>query len=377
MKNILKGNKGASEIVGALLLIAVVIVAVSGIAVIVAQVQKNEMERQSNIDAVEKENIKIMSILPVLNYTNDIIIYLDSLNITIVNLNSQDSRIASVVINDKWAAGYNSTEENDESQQKSYNNNDRLTVPAGKSKVLSINFSTNYNPPINVSSQKALKITILTENGNTFTKLYMPPTPVIKTSIETENLGVAERDLLVLDGSDSFDDGSILSYQWNICNSSTYNSTENITLSTTGKRIRAYLNSTGPFYVWLNLTDDTNMIGISPEPVKIPENKNFNPPMMLDAKQIADAGPCPGPAGSNCINATITDLYGKGVPNVGVSFIWKSGTSSTSPIAVPMAALTDSNGNAYAEVKGTIGDSGLIQARSGTLNPVDVAVTVA
>ena len=85
MKNIHKNNKGASEIVGALLLIAVVIIAASGIAVIVAQVQKNEMDRQSTIDAVEKENIKIMSIQPILNDTTG---FLDSLNITIVNLNS-------------------------------------------------------------------------------------------------------------------------------------------------------------------------------------------------------------------------------------------------------------------------------------------------
>ncbi len=350
MKNIRKNNKGASEIVGALLLIAVVIIAASGIAVIVAQVQKNEMDRQSTIDAVEKENIKIMSIQPVLNDTTS---FLDALNITIVNLNSQDSRITTVIINDKAALNFTSTDAYN--AETVYDYTDRLNVPAGKGKVLSINFSTNYDPPINVSPQKPLKVSVLTENGNIFSKIYQPPTPVIKTSIETEDLGVAERDLLVLDGSDSVDDGSILSYQWNICNSSTCNSTENITLSTTGKKVRADLNSTGPFYVWLNLTDDTNMIGISPEPIKIPVDKNFNPPVYLAANYSPST-----------LEATVTDMDGNPVLGVGVSFIALSGNSTCSPTG----GVTGLSGQVSTTVTGT----GVIQVRSGKMTPVDVQV---
>ena len=191
--------------------------------------------------------------------------------------------------------------------------------------------------------------------------MYMPPTPIIKTSIETENLGVAERDLLVLDGSDSFDDGSILSYQWDICNTTTCNSTENITLSTTGKRIRAYLNSTGPFYVWLNLTDDTNMIGISPEPIKIPVDKNFNPPVRLSATYTGAV-----PAG--IIEATVKDIDGKNVSGVGVSFIRMSGNATYSP----SGGVTNSSG----QVSATVTDGGgVIQVRSGMMNPVDIVVS--
>jgi len=359
MKNILKSNKGASEIVGALLLIAVVIVAVSGIAVIVAQVQKNEMERQSNIDAVEKENIKIMSILPVLNDTTG---FLDALNVTITNLNSQDSRISTVIINDKAALNYTSTDAYN--AEKLYSYTDRLSVPAGKAKVLAINFSTNYDPIYNVSPQKALKVAILTENGNIFSKMYMPPTPIIKTSIETENLGVAERDLLVLDGSDSFDDGSILSYQWNICNSSTYNSAENITLNTTGKRIRAYLKSTGPFYVWLNLTDDTNMIGISPEPVKIPENKNFNPPVSMNASASGYSLSSPD------IKVTVKDAQGNNMPDIDVSFISISGSYTLSKYV----SKTDLSGLATTTVTG-VASGGVLRINLPSIRPIDVSIT--
>ena len=384
MKNILKSNKGASEIVGALLLIAVVIVAVSGIAVIVAQVQKNEMERQSNIDAVEKENIKIMSILPVLNGTTG---YLDALNITITNLNAVDSRVANVIINDKAAVNYTSS--NEYNEEKNYSYTDRLNVPAGKAKVLSINFSTNYDPNPNVSSQKALKVSVLTENGNMFSKMYMPPTPIIKTSIETENLGVAERDLLVLDGSESYDDGSIVSYEWNICaeettttTSTSFGATTTTTSTTTtttslgattttttssttsttcfytasGKKVRAYLSSTGPFYVTLNVTDDTNMIGIS-EPIKIPEDKNFNPPVRLDAS-----------FSSPILTANVKDSYGSGVYGSAVIFYRLSGDASLSA----WSGTTNNNGEVSANLNS---GSGVIEVRSGQMNPVDIQVT--
>jgi len=48
------GNKGVSEVMGALMLIAVVIVAVSGIAMIVAQMQKSEMERRATLTRLKR-----------------------------------------------------------------------------------------------------------------------------------------------------------------------------------------------------------------------------------------------------------------------------------------------------------------------------------
>ena len=72
INKLLRSNKGVSEVVSAMLLIAVAIVAISGIAMMVAEMQKNAAERQSNIDSVEKENLRIMSIATTLNTSADL-----------------------------------------------------------------------------------------------------------------------------------------------------------------------------------------------------------------------------------------------------------------------------------------------------------------
>jgi flagellin-like protein len=344
MKDIQKNNKGASEIVGALLLIAVVIVAVSGIAVIVAQVQKNEMERQSTIDAVEKENIKIMSIKPVLNDTTD---FLDALNITITNLNSVDSRITTIVINDKAALNYTSADPYDAQKINLYSYTDRLTVPAGKATVLSINFSTNYDPPYNVSPRSPLKVSVLTENGNIFSKIYQPPTPVIKTSIETENLGVAERDLLFLDGSDSFDDGSVLSYVWRMYS---FNGTDyNPTAQYSGKKVKAAINQTNDVYLDLTVSDDNDMLGVS-EKVRIPYDMNFNPAVRVNASKTsynysAESDP------DTTISVSVYDVYGRPLENAAVLFIGMLGNVTVSPTS----DVTDATGLASTTITGGAG----------------------
>lgn len=347
MKDIQKNNKGASEIVGALLLIAVVIVAVSGIAVIVAQVQKNEMERQSTIDAVEKENIKIMSIKPVLNDTTG---YLDALNITITNLNSVDSRITTVVINDKAALNYTSADAYDAQKINLYSYTDRLNVPAGKATVLSINFSTNYDPDPNASAQKPLKVSVLTENGNIFSKIYQPPTPVIKTSIETENLGVAERDLLVLDGSDSFDDGSVISYNWKMYsfNGADYNPTAQYS----GKKVKAAINQTNDVYLDLTVSDDNDMLGVS-EKVRIPYSMNFNPAVRVNASK-------PSYTGTETMFVSVYDVNGRPLENVTVLFIGMLGNVTVSPTS----DVTDATGLAETSI---MGGAGTVEIKVGKI----------
>jgi len=76
-------------------------------------------------------------------------------------------------------------------------------------------------------------------------------------------------------------------------------------------------------YVTLKLTDDTNMIGISPEPIKIPEDKNFNPAVRLIAAYNVTA--------PNILEATLKDIEGNNVSGVGVSFISISGNGNVLP----------------------------------------------
>ncbi|MFZ2454986.1 MAG: type IV pilin [Candidatus Altiarchaeia archaeon] len=336
IKSLIKGNKGISEVMGALLLVAVAIIAVSGIAVIVADVQKSEMERQSNVEAVEKENLKIMSVNIRVNSSKGL---LDNADITVANLNSQDSRISAILVNDRYSNNYTSTD--DYNARKSFNYTDRLRIPAGRNKVLSVNFTENYELGYNVSASESLEITIVSENANTFSRMYQPPTPVIKTSIETEDLGVAERDLLVLDGSDSYDDGSILSYVWKLYS---YNGTDyNMTAQYSGRKAKATVNQTSDIYFDLTVQDDNGMIGISGK-IKIPYSPNFNPAARVNTSK-------PSYTGTENIKVSVYDVYGRPLENATVLFIGMIGNVTVSPTS----DLTDAAGLASTWITGGAG----------------------
>lgn len=330
MKKILRNNRGASEVVGALMLIAIVIVAASGIAVITAEMQKNEAERLSNIEAVEKENLKIMSVKTILNKSDSNLI--ESMNITVINLNSKDSRIAAVLVNDKAAANFTSTDEFNSPAYFSYQN--KLVVPAGQSKEISMNFAgeyANFKPEYNLSTNKPVKIAVVSEYANNFMKIYNPPTPLFRVFVESENIGVSERDVLVLDASESFDDGTIIEYNWSISNGTHL-------INASGKKTRLVLNQKGPFNVTLHLLDDTNMKGVSKE-VLVPENPRYNPPVSMTASASSYNA-------SDNIEVTVRDGEGKPMPGVTVSFIALSGVYSLDKYV----ALTDSMGTARVTV---------------------------
>ncbi|MBN2251313.1 MAG: hypothetical protein JW724_04495 [Candidatus Altiarchaeota archaeon] len=302
----IRNNKGISDVMGALLLIAVAVIAVSGIAVMVAEMQKSEMERQSNIEAVEKENIRIMSVLPTVNDSTNLF---ESLKITAANLNSRDSRVAYVMINDRPANNYTSTD--DYNQEKNFSFYDRLRIPAGGDRIILIDFNESYRPEYNLSAEKPLKVVIVSENANYFMEICNPPKAVIKTSIETEDLGIAERDVLILDGSDSFDDGSVVGYNWSI-----FNSTSNLTHRFSGEKVRAALNYTGPLYVNLTVFDDSGMRGKTG--IYIPENDNFNPPVRIETSQSSYVA-------TDDIDVTVMDMHGNAMEGVSVSFVSLSG----------------------------------------------------
>ena len=87
-------ERGVSVIFGTLMLILITITAASGIAVMVSTMQKEAMDRESHLAAVENENLKIIAIDPVGNST-----HWNSINVTILNLNTADSYITGISMN--------------------------------------------------------------------------------------------------------------------------------------------------------------------------------------------------------------------------------------------------------------------------------------
>ena len=228
-----------------------------------------------------------------------------------------------------------------------------------------LNFTSDFTTSLNVSGEEPITVRVITSLGNNFERTFKPPTPIIHTGIEMEDLGVADRAVLVLDGSDSFDYGKIISWNWSLWGASNtvppgnWSDTGNITrLEYPGKMVRVVFNSSGPFKVRLTVKEDTKMEGTSKN-ITIPANPSFNPATNLNAEKSG-----------NQIKARVKDIEGKPVEGIAVNFLVlydKYGNLTLNP----WSNITDETG----EVTTTVSSgNGTIRVLSGKLAYADIAI---
>ncbi len=245
---LLKDESGLSVIVGTLLLILIVVASASALAIMVNEAQKKDMEQRSLRAAVESENLKILSLAlngpEGENWTNMII--------KVVNLNTEESKIVGLNINDVNAENYTDG-------AKVYNFQNQFPVPPAGSRQIFLNLSSNFAIPLNISRNEPIKVILFTSLTNNFEHVFLPPVPIIKVSSESD---VGFGNVFVLDGSDSIDrEGTIVKYQWQVVND-----TDSATIySTTGQKVRIPFDftNTTKFSVNLNVTDSNGMQGSS------------------------------------------------------------------------------------------------------------------
>ncbi len=240
-------ESGLSVIVGTLLLILIVVASASALAVMVNQAQKNEMEQRSLRAAVESENLKILSLSldppDGVNWTNMII--------TVANLNTEESKIVGINVNGMNAANYTDG-------VKVYNFQNQFPVPPAGSRQIYLNLSSNFASPLNISKNDSIRVILFTSLTNNFERDFLPPVPLIKVDVGSEQFGSTFNDVLTLDGSDSIDrEGTIVNFQWQVANNSMM-----WNLSGQKARINNFdLLNTTPFWVNLTVTDSNGMQG--------------------------------------------------------------------------------------------------------------------
>ena len=147
-------ERGVSVVFGTLMLILITITAASGLAVMVSAMQKETMERESHLAAVENENLRIISIDPVGNST-----HWNQVNVTILNLNTADSYITAISMNKIFSKNYMANDETGvldyyKGYPVIYNYKKRVLIPATRSKEICLNFSgitVNSNEDFDVS----------------------------------------------------------------------------------------------------------------------------------------------------------------------------------------------------------------------------------
>jgi flagellin-like protein len=346
-------DKGVSVIVGTLLLILITVTAAAGLALMVSQMQKDELNRQSHLAAVAAENITILNVAFENNQTEWNLTGIQnsqnwsSVRLTLVNLNTANTMVMGIAINDHYAVNFTDRSRTDPSvlSRNIYNSTNYLTIPATGSKEVYIDFVANatddptglidYSQALYFAVNAPQNIKILTSLTNFFQTTLKPPNPIYQISIESENLGVATRDDLVLDGSGSTADNPIVTWNWTIYDGNftlptqgNWTDTEdwithNQTFSGKTSRIMS-LNNNDPFYRGsLTVTDSIGMTATSGY-FAIPPDSQFNPPVSLNiVTPLPNGIPLiPPPLGNETIlTARLTDINNLPVSEAVVALI--------------------------------------------------------
>jgi flagellin-like protein len=378
-----KNDEAVSVIVGTLLLILITVTAAAGLAIMVSQMQKDEMNRQSHLAAVQSENIRIQNI----GLANDRAAWnqspwnisieqswnnWSSVTFTITNLNTEDAKIIGISMNDHYSMIFDTIEDTAAAGQHRYNisGSEYLVLSGAESRKVQINFTDDFPVTQYIPAGTPIRIQVMTNLYNSFEKTFKPPNPVIVTRIETEDLGVTERDVIVLDGSQSTADNTVVQWDWMVLdrgnamlvNGDYWNDAANIT-TVPGKLVRLNPKTPGPFSVKLKVTDDTGMTQVSGS-TEIPVNPRFIPPAMLNAAFNTSLSQ---------IRASVKDINGNPLLGITVNFV--IGNNPYGNLTLNRYYdNTDTSGAAYANCTAGLGTVKII---SGKLSPAEIPVAAA
>jgi PKD repeat protein len=350
-----------------MMLILITIVAAASLAVIVSEATKQEADRRAHQAAVENEELLITGIdLFIIDHQ------IRAINVTVQNLNIQDSRLLAFYVNDtpchnysvKSVNGIDKMGEDNWIWKYNYNLTNRYDVPASSTVVVTINLTQDKSEiggvpaypwdflnDLHVLENCTVKIKIMTSYINTFSKTYNIPNSIPVVTIQTQSLGSFKRDYLWLDGSGSKSENSILDYSWEIndsANNPVYDANGNL-IYPKGKVTQAYLPSKGPFKVSLTVKDSYGLAHTS-KAIEVPPDDSFNPaahikwsPVSADeiGIQVTD------------VNDKPIDAYISLIPDAGISLNTLYGSTGGLPSSYFIFKVLSGTGNIRA-VNGTL-----------------------
>jgi hypothetical protein len=360
----LQNESGVSVIIGTLLLILITVTAAAGLAIMVSQMQKDEMNRQSHLAAVKSEKIEILNV----GLKNDRVAWnqspfnisenlswnnWSSVTLTLSNLNTDDVKVIGIAINDRYTRNYSTLTDTPLSVSVPYNisNHEYLTLPGTKSQKVRINFTDDFPDPRYIADGDQITVKVITSMYNVFEKTFKPPNPVFLTKIVTEDLGTIERRVLVLDGSASTADYAVIDWNWTIDSGAyTYPSPGNWTdisnlmrTHSQGSVVRLNPSDQGPFRIRLKVTDNIGMSRTS-DPVDIPADQNYVPVANVNPVVIFSSV-----LNQTIVNVTLLDINGGPVPGKTVNFAIGSNPYNNLTF-YPYYNVTDETGTATTSI---------------------------
>jgi flagellin-like protein len=402
-------DQGVSVIIGTLLLILITVTAAAALGLMISQMQKTEMNRQTQIQAVKDEQIAISGV----SLSNNQNLWNSTpyphnisgsqnwsmISFNLMNLNTQNASVIGISVSSSpsdvnylyplnfsslsgASQGYcNLTSGGSGCQDLNGNllSPAYLTIPAGGSIKVTMNLTGSLtgdgyaNQFIGTDQQ--IDIKVLTSLTNIFEQTYRLPTPVIVYSTATTNLGNnLQQDSIGLDGSQSSAyNATIVGWNWTIMDA---NGTvpvgncldvNNLTLDNgiqpfyTNKIVRLSPPTDGPFCANVTVTDSNGMVATTSQDQFIPYDAQFNPTANL----IATFNPSLA-----SINVTVLNVNGKPVSNADISYILDSNQFGTLRLS-SYIGMTDNSGSNSTIV--SFGN-GTVKVISGQLSPIVVPV---
>ena len=225
MKCFIRDQRGVSVIVGALLLTLIVVTAAASFSLFVNQQQEERQEAEVQEQRRELEDLDVVSIQP--TYENDTLV---NLSFTIGNRHTKTSDITGLRINNHmWYRNITiKNEVNGAYEKVAYEN---LSLTSYEDAIFSLRYLNSSNATSRVQGYESISvntpITImaLTDLGNSFEKTFYPPTATIRISMEevpAGPYGSSYKTMYLLDGSrsDHPGDGYIVTWHWNVTNTS-------------------------------------------------------------------------------------------------------------------------------------------------------------
>ncbi|HVP93857.1 MAG TPA: PKD domain-containing protein [Methanoregulaceae archaeon] len=337
-----------SVIIGTLLLILITVTAASALALMVSQMQKEEMNRQAHQAQVKNEQLKVQYIHLTRNNTTGYTDYWDTANITILNLNTDESRVLTLSVNGVYAKRINVTGQpfNDTQPYYDVSQNQWISIPATQKADFFLNFSSDFlQSQLKIPTNQSIHILVMTSLYNTFERTFVPPVPVMKISTDTQDLGITQKTILVFDGTGSYSTGgNIVDYIWSVFDKSTNN-----TVIRYGPVVKSEMPSSGPFDINLTVTDDSGLTQTSLN-TTIAANPSFAPPTHIRVQpntsfSVGDSYPNPPYTNYKIVggvDAWVNDSSDNPVSNQVISFTQQGNINVTLSL---WSGVTGSGGN--------------------------------
>lgn len=222
MRHAALNKKGVSEVVGAMMLTLVVVIAVASFAIYLSQRQEQIQEQALFEHRKELESVEVFSVEPTVNTS-----YGDrwsQLNFSINSLHAEETNLKSILVNGVqieryWVFRFDRAL--DAYVTEFYNIGDDFEIKAREQLNIVINMTYSFFYTGNtILTRDPIVLELRTNWNNEFTGSFLPPTanPKILTESHWNSASNTYLSYYILDGADSDHPGGgyLLSWEWNV-----------------------------------------------------------------------------------------------------------------------------------------------------------------